>query len=555
MKLRPVINLLLLASVPRLALAGPEARVRVRGSARIEATASVSASGTELAGKLVDDSGRAIPDAHVRVRWHTDSGPRPLPRPFACGAPAPRNGLPSEAGDEALAGSDGNGRFCVRWPLQLSGGHLALEFEDEHHLLDPTSTVVELDHRPALELAFAPPPRLLSAEDEELTVVLQAKGSDGSTQRGNVTLELKRVGAKPTLLAQGELRPDEALRLSFAPRGLGAPGPGELIAEAHIGSRSVQARAPVSVTAKVTLDVPTAIEANADGEAWLDVKVRSVFGAVPSGSVEAVLAGRTAGIASVTRGAARVPLHLPPAPGQSTITVRYLSAAPWWLPGGGEEVAVMVLRGAPWKWLPWGAGLLAVAAWVLLAWRRPERNELRAAPPPAMKPIRPEIEWLSASDGKLSGWAGRVLDAHDGHGIAGARVRIAWPHGGVLESDADSAGAFRIEYDGAVAQGGVISVESPWHARLERPLPPPGSLTVSLVTRRRALLARFVEWTEQRRPKLGPGEPTPAELARAAGAHHPDIAAWAAAVESAAFGPNPVDAEREAEVDAQKPQS
>jgi hypothetical protein len=553
MKVSALAAILAIVTLSRAAAAGPEARVRVHGASHLDATATSSARGAELSGRLVDDSGRAIPDARIRVRWHTDAGPRPLPRPLPCGAVPPRSGGPSEAGDEALAFGDDNGRFCLRWPIELPSGHLALEFEDEHKLLDPTRTVVELDRRPALALEFAPPPRLLSADDAEVTVVLQARGSESESEHAQVNLSFSRVGAKTTSLARGELRPNEALRLSFSPRALGGPGPGELTASADFGARTAQARAPVSVTAKVLLDLPNAAEANADGEAWLDVKARSVFGPVRSGSVEAVVAGRTAGIAAVEHGAAHLPLRLPPIPGESTVSVRYLSAAPWWVPAGSEDVTVTVLRGAPWKWLPWAAGLAGIAAWLLLAWRRPERSEVRELHAPAPKGVEPELEWLSANSGQKPGWSGRVVDAHDGQGIAEAKIRIASPHGSVLETFAAADGTFRIEQTLGELHGGVIGVEAPWHARLERPLPPPGHLTISLVTRRRALLARLVEWADRRRPRLGPPEPTPAELERAAGQRHPDIATWAAAVEAAAFGPNAVDAEREAEVDARKP--
>jgi hypothetical protein len=540
-----------------LASAGPEARLRVHGSSHIEAAAVVSPRGTELSGSVRDDAGRAVAAARVRVRLLTDVGPRPLPRPQPCETQAAaREGSPSEAGDEALAETDARGHFCLRWSVELPQGQLALEFDDERKLFDPSSLVVELARSLPLELAFAPAPRSLSLDDAEITVVLQSKVRAGeSNEVVPVALSFTRVGGSTTRLAAGDLRPGEALRLSFSPRLLGGPGSGELLAKAELGTRSVQTRVPVPVTARVELELPAAPPTvSADGEALLRVGVRSAFGAVPSGSVEAIVAGRTAGIAPVLQGRAEVPLSLGTRPGEQSLSLRYLSATPWWTPGVEQKMQLSVPPASPWRWLPWAVGLMGIAAWVLAAWRRPTRQELpnqQAAPAQA---VEPALAWAPEAT-QARGWVGRVVDAHDGSIIANARVLVLWPHGATLAARSDEAGAFSLDFQGAVPEAGVIRVEATWHAALERPLPPPGRLSVSLVTRRRALLARLVEWAERRGvPALSPKEPTPGDLVQAsARSARPEVANWAAEVEAAAFGPKPVDSDREAEVRALEP--
>lgn len=536
-----------------LASAGPEARVRVRGASQIEATATVTTQATELAGRVSDDAGRPISGARVRVRWATETT-RPPSRPLRCDAPTSARGYARPSGDEDATDADENGLFCLRWPLEIQEGQLRLDFDDPTKLLDSSSVTVELERRAPFELLFAPPPRALSADDPSVTVVVQARAQDDSaTQRVAVTLAWAHVGKPPTDVARGELRMNEALRFSFSPNVLGAPGSGELSASAHADGREIRARALVAVTARVRLAVATRAQANAEGEALLDVEVGSAFGPVPSGSIEALAGGRTIGIALVADGRAEVPLTLPAVAGEVPVSIRYLSAAPWWLPSGAETVRVEVPRPAAWRWLPWAAALLIIAAWLLPAWRRPVRREVESArTAPAL--ARPDLSWVAPASSS-DGWSGTVLDAHDQGVVPHARIVIARPDGSVFETSADAEGSFLIAPEEARGQGAQIRVEATYHAALERQLPPPGRLTVSLLTRRRALLARLVEWAERRSaPSAKSKEPTPAELALAAEhAGQAEVRAWAVAVEATAFGPSPVDAVREAEVSAAEP--
>jgi len=98
-----------------------------------------------------------------------------------------------------------------------------------------------------------------------------------------------------------------------------------------------------------------------------------------------------------------------------------------------------------------------------------------------------------------------------------------------------------------------MAVEGPLHARLVQPLPPPGELSIALVLRRRALLARLVTWARRRgRPFDVKPEPTPGHVRRAA-ADDFRTARWADAVERAVFGGGEVDARMEGEIERMAP--
>jgi hypothetical protein len=98
-----------------------------------------------------------------------------------------------------------------------------------------------------------------------------------------------------------------------------------------------------------------------------------------------------------------------------------------------------------------------------------------------------------------------------------------------------------------------MAVEAPLHARLVQPLPPAGELSIALVLRRRALLARLVGWARKRgRPFDVKPEPTPGHIRRAA-AEDFQTARWADAVVKAVFGGGDVDARMEREIERMVP--
>ncbi len=535
--------LLLLATVvSRGAKADAEVHVSVRGKAHIEANATTSLLATELAGRVTDDAGRPVAFAAV-VIGRREPDAKVLPRPQACDAGA-RAEL-NEATGQASVITDADGRFCLRFVPELGAGRLSVRFEDSRRLLDAGEADVELRRAAALDIAFVPAPRAFAAEDAEATVVIQARRRTLSTDAASVELTWQRAGEAPRSLARGELFPNEALRLSFAPKALGQPGNGELVASAELGTVSAQARALVPLVARVELNTVEAAQLDAQGRGSIQVAARAVTGQVNAGSVEALAAGRTVGIATVVAGRADVALALAAQPGTTDLTLRYLPASPWFAPGAVLRVSVHVPEPSAWQRLPWALGLLAVAGWILAAWRRPQHRELPTTRPRHGLAGSPALEWVAAATPARE-WTGRVSDAHDGTPLAHASVTLAWPHGASLTTRTNVAGEFGLPASDHDVFGAEIRVEAPWHAPLVGPLPPPGRLHVSLVTRRRELLSRFATWARARSPEGAP-DPTPGQVLLQQGDARP-LAGWLQAVESAAYGPEPVDAERETNV-------
>jgi len=82
-------------------------------------------------------------------------------------------------------------------------------------------------------------------------------------------------------------------------------------------------------------------------------------------------------------------------------------------------------------------------------------------------------------------------------------------------------------------------------------MPPPGTLVLSLTSRRRTLLGRFVDWALRDGGWERQGEATPGEVARRT--DRSEVATWASALDEAAFGPEPLSEAKEQAVIAREP--
>ncbi|MCK6535114.1 MAG: hypothetical protein L6Q84_19245 [Polyangiaceae bacterium] len=539
-------------------------KLQVRGSTELDARASIRDGRLELKGSITDDTGRPVGQARVRVRATRERGGPALRlgRPVGCGETGQRQ---IHAGsDELLVDTNGSGAFCVSLPDLDRRAALSVSFDgDRFH--EKSSTELDVDSsRRSLVLTFSPAPAQLALERESHAIWLDARVDpvdETVSEALQLRLMIEERDGNRRELGRASIRSGERAELVVKSKDLGAAGPATLVAE-FAGSDTTQpARraAPVQRTVKVALSVAGKVPA-ADPSAGLelDVAVGSSAGAVNAGAVEMLAGGESVGTAPVRGGAAHVASVFPlPASGPITVTLRYLPEAPWWLPGDPVVISVPVAPPSPWRRLPWVLAALGIGAWVVRTWWRPTRTEKPEKDRASLPPGRPSLDVIEVGP-ERSGWRGRVVDAHEGHAIADASVVILLP---AFASDGVAARAFsddegRFELPAVQRMDGArLQVSSRWHSTLLRDLPPAGHLQVSLVSRRRALLSRLVDWAGRMgKPWTTPGDPTPRHVASVARARHADdVALWAGEVERAAFGADAPDAEVEDRIREQEP--
>lgn len=549
----------LLATHPAPAV--QSAPLRVRGVAIIAATARATMSALEVRGSLADDAGRPLGRAHLRMKLLDLSGRGvSLPTPEKC---PPTVGVELARGfssipDTYILATDATGGFCLRVPGDLRSGQVELSFEDDEGLFEPARQTLEIDAtRRTMALSFAPQPTTLNLGQAKHTLFVDTKlkqpsGPGGEPEHIHLDLLLGDGDAAPKKIASTTVQAGTRAQFEVASSELGAPGRATLTA-AFAGSESIQPserNVVVSRTAQVQLTIAGTESTStwASGTA-IPVAVGYVGGAVPSGSVEARILGRTVGIAPVRDGAAELVVRVESSRRQEVaVTLHYLPDAPWWRPGPPLEAHVMTV--SPASWVRWTWVLLAglVAGWTVLAWRRPRR---RAKPDRdasgAVPPGQPTLQVLQRV-APNSGWTGRVIDAHDGQPIDGATVQILGPtfrgSGTQHSITTTQDGRFKLPPIPAPwPEGTLLRATGVFHAAFEQALPVEGEVLIHLTTRRRALLQRLGRWVERRGlPYTQTPEPTPGEVAETAeGQRDPDVAAWARGIEDAAYGPAPPD--------------
>lgn len=546
--------------------AGPRAvQIRVEGSSRIQAAAAAEPAGTTVQGQLTDEAGRPIAGADLELSEQAPSTATPLKaRSCPLGQPASRVAC---AGPKCRVTSDAQGRFCAVLELHRNTGTLALEYADPSTFFSGTTALVALDQvKRSLELHLSVPAVLdLERERHRVRVDAQASPTFSAGERRTalqIELLLRRLDNEERLETVS-VYPGESSELELRSLDLGGPGPAELIAR-FAGSdavspvtRSVQ----VLVTARALLAVagPPATGDPEDGIP-LRVAVGSAAGAVPSGTVEARVEGHTVGTAEVASGTADLVLRLgSQRPGRLECTLQYLPSAPWWRPGPGVPATIELTGPSPWRRLPWLIAAAGLAAWTLSLWRRPERTRPPRPGTDAPPERRPGVELVESAAGAV-GWTGVVLDVHEGTPIADALVQVIVPAlqgSGVVQAvRTDRSGGFELKpLARPLPEGARLNIGSRWHSPLDRVLPREGALRVGMILRRRALLERLIEWAHfASAPFSQWTNPTPGLIKReAVGRGAKDVAQWAAAVEEAAYGPDPVNESTEERVCALEP--
>jgi hypothetical protein len=518
--------------------------LKVSGKASFVTEARASGDAFEVRATLADEVGRPLPGAEIRIRAASVDGPGTLHR---CGDPR------GEAGGELLASTDKSGKVCIT-VTGMRSGSVELSFQDPRGYLEHASRLVRLPESvsTSFEIGFDPPLTTLSLDQpvQELGLVARAEGDAAVPDAAELVLSLAEAGHEREL---GRVALDglgDVHRLSLVSASFGQPGPARLLG--RLRSRDGEELAQVSIavirSATVALHVDAGVGDGVEPGQALQLHAASALGPAPSGVVEARSRGMSVAAARVQNGVAT--LNLPAAPATllgSSLTLEYVGEGAGWLSGPTLELRVLPAGPSYARYALWIAAALLAALAVVLGWRRPPRPRpsVAALPPRA----RASVEVLEAF-GAGGGYRGFVRDAHDGVAVSPAVVAFIGPGSNgpvLLQLRTSSDGAFHIESSDFPA-GTLLEVSAPFHATLSAPLPVPGVLELSLVSRRRALLDRLVRWAERRgKPwTRATGEATPAHVAGVASSEaEPQVEHWARGLEHLAFGPNPPDAASE----------
>ncbi len=493
--------------------------------------------------------------------------------------------LPLISDDLAEMRADDAGRFCMRvaMPIDQYVVHFSIEATP---LIDGTTLDLPLDlsARP-LTLRFDPTPTEISLDDQWITVEAHASIDDDNTAAPSSSIEgllLTLASESGTPLGSSSTDAGGHARFHVDPKKLGVPGPGELRAS----YRGDPERTSADVVAKIVrrarvhlLPIGSIAGGAPDEGISIPLSVTTGTGdAVASGSLEARLDNVVVGAAPVQAGHAdlRVSFAAPATP-SARLIIHYLPTAPWFDGSEPLDIDVPVHPPSAWKQIPLVMMAIVVALFLMVErMRRVPQRPTRPALPVERTAV-PDVHVVEEARGPGAGWAGRVIDAHERFPIARARVAIEHLSFGapeILESVfTDAEGRFRFGHapkTGTLALSSVgwlhrgrtlidlearLVIDAPLHVSLRKRLPPSGEIEIALVSRKRAILDRLVEWARLRgKPYDVRPEPTPGHVQRAAG-KAADIAAWAEAIERAAYDEGDVDARVEQEIDAIAPKN
>jgi hypothetical protein len=556
-------------------------RIRIRGSAKIVAHASRDQGELILSGSLVDDAGQPLPAEKVTIHITRESDPRDpkvlegLRAARTCDRSTDRPptaygvrvvGAPDAPDVEAI--TDEGGRFCVRARL-VPDRHLTHLSWRGSNLVDGADADLAFDlSRQALVLRFDPTPRVVSLDTPKLTLEAAALVEDDGTTQAKPGIALVFANEKSDQLGRAVTDSSGRARFVVDSARLGPPGRGSLnVSFAGDAQTAFGVHvAEIERRVKVTLRVPAAekgelkAQVPEDGIA-LAVDVASTTGPVAEGGVEARIGEAVVGAAPVERGIARLTLTFTAQGSEALVRLRYVPSAPWYEALGEPTVKVPIRGPGLLAKAPILLAGLAVLAFFLVGRVASKGNKPEPAPAIVNADVervgKPRLDVVRPAARGEVGWRGTVVDAHEGTAIGGARV---WVERGTFEGRlvlasvaSDAHGAFELPPIEGIVGDEQMAVEAPLHARLVQPLPSPGVLSVALLLRRRALLARLVGWARKRgRPFDVKPEPTPGHVRRSA-ADDFQTARWADAVERAVFGGGDVDARMEGEIERMAP--
>lgn len=537
-------------------------KVRVRGGAQLLAQARFlrGSDVLELSGRLIDDAREPLEGGWVEVR--AKGG---LDVPQARGCPAPQVTVAPLPGGLRVQ-SAASGELCLRWRNTPDVGTVVLKFGgDAYH--GATELSVKFDRgkpqRLGTGLRFMPRPSLLDLDKKQIAVsgVLDLALSTAHASREGLPILL--LDEDDEQLARGTTGGDGKVRLLVDPKKLGGPGTGKLKLKFAGNDELAPALDEQAITrrAMVRMLLADEVEPADPGdttEIVVDVVASHDRRKVEGGVVEALLGGSSVGSGAVVDGEARVTVLLDAAAVAELESVelglRYLPSAPSYRPGPALTVEVPIAPPSILLRILLTIVVVAAAAWVIASWRRSKELPTLSR---GRRTLTPGVHVVHSKRGAKA-WKGTVVDAHEGYPLPGVKIMVRAPTlegTGILhETVTDGRGMFAFDLDERPESAELVT-HSSTHSEERKALPAGGTLRIALITRRRALLRRFVSWARVRgRPYDHKPDPTPAHVRRAAGRERrDDVESWAAAVEAAAFGPGEVDEGREAQVRSAEP--
>jgi len=502
----------------------------------------------EIIGTLRDEIGTAITDAVVNL---SPFGEGNTPVPWHTIGPCSAEQWSDRTIVRFAVATDSSGTFCVAARLPLTNATIRAEYsgsaQHDRALLD----VRWNEQQHPVAISFDPRPERIDLDAPRVAVSARVAPLPAHAE-GGLRLTLTDERGVPLAFALTGSNGDAHFDLTTD--SLDAPGIGALTI-AFAGSAGL---APAQTTTTITRSVRVVLTAIDQTSRWshprrasVQVRVDSSRGVVPRGGVEALLDHNPIGTGTVIDGTADIALMIRPdadAPTRS-IVLRYRPDSTFYDPG--EPLPISLTIAAPslgLRAVPVALGVL-LAAWLLYGWGRPRRRRREQNRQPALRGT-PSVDIVGRSAGSDL-WTGRVVDAHEGIPIVGALARVYAPtfvgFETLIETQSDADGRFRFRLQ--TSTGSLrLSIGAPYHATVERGLPPASDMVVALASRKRLLLDRLAQWARQAgRPWHRDPEPTPQHIAAVSASGEGDVpgakqvARWAIAMERAVFGPEPVD--------------
>lgn len=551
-----LIVMVLLTAWPQRADARP---VRVRGDATLRAQAQFIGDREvlELRGRLSDDRRDPIEGATIELQTKSglelaDTGSCRSPRSRVYGAP-----------DGLKVLTEVGGEFCLRWREAPDDGTLSLRFAgDEYH--GAAELEVGFDRARAQKLAtvlrFDPRPLVLDLDKDQVVVsgIMDLAQRTAHAPRGGHRIRLFDERSDKEPLAEAETSGDGKVRFTIPTDALAGPGRGQLVLK-YLGDQALAAsedEQPITRRASVRMSLVEAVPPTDPGDtAVVPLSLVAARGTVDSGVVEGLVNGIPVGTGPVVDGQARLTVALDVEHrGPTTLSVRYLPSSPFYKPGPMLEVTVPVAPPSILLRVVLAVLVVAAGVWVTVSWRRSKKLPTLGKGRPM---LTPGVHVVKSRQGE-NAWKGTVVDAHDGHPLAGVTVLVRAPslddEGILVQTRTDERGLFAFEL-ASRPEGGEIVAKSRSHAEERKALPSGGTLRIALITRRRAIQRRLVNWARVRgRPYDHDPDPTPGHVRDAAILQNrEEVERWARAVEHAAFGPGEVDEAAENDIQELEP--